>query len=1148
MFQCPYCNCVTGDDGELSGRCPSCGSLVRWNDDAPADAPSEESPAPAAVESVAPPLSAGLPRLNDSNASFDRVMQTIVHRAAYEAALADEAAVVSEPVSVAEVASPAVPAPPAAKAVEPGSITRGGNDATIDFGLKNAAEAASPAQIPEVWKGTITPTSTPRMTLKSQSVVTDSQPGLVIRAKQLRQTGEYGVDDADYELLEQIGEGGVGIVYAARQASVDRTVAIKMLKPESKLDAYSRQKFLGEAVVTGDLDHPNIVPIYDLGSDDRGALFYSMKRVRGTPWSEALASKSLLENLEILLKVADAIAFAHSRGIVHRDIKPENVMLGDFGEVLVMDWGIALSTNVCLRAGSITQSQSMGGTPAYMSPEMATGPIERIGDLSDVYLLGGVLFEVITGHPPHTGQDVLACLYAAARNEIRPTDKSGELLEIAYHAMATEPATRHASVREFQEAIRTYQSHSESIALSSRAATDLRTAQRTRNYQDFARAVFAAQEALALWRKNESAATVLEQSQLAYADCAHSKEDFDLGLSLLDEFNVSHQPLIKKLVQGQRERATRQRRVQQLRTMATSLAVVILAVVSVGMIYIRGKNQTLNDQNEQLGKQTKQLVQNESNLKELNSSLEDKSNDLKKQKEKVELTATDLARQRTVAEASARQAIDKERFAEQVSYLSQIGLAAAQTRENAFLNIRQSLSVYNDPKLAHLRNWEWGRLNFLSSLAKVDQPADGRVESLATAADDPSFMVTGTSSGALQFWDTTNWQATTHSLPQAIRTVALSHDGRLLAMASVDAEHRILVWETAAWRKLAAGAAAPQPLHTLTGHQDAVLHLTFDATGVRVLSTSQDQTARLWNLQTAQAVEFTGHAGPVWTGVISSDGLRVFTAGDDRTVGIWNAVNGARIERFRGHKGPVYCVACIAGNSAGDYQVVSAGADRRLLLWNAADVRGVDFKAVRARIVGEAEAEATSEEPTLYRVLGSHTSDVYDVRFARDNRFVVSCGHDNTVRVWDRSAADERAAAYRVLRGHGGWVQACAMLDDRQVVSAGYDQSLKVWDLATYREVITLAGHEDAIMAANYSRDGSRIITAGRDRKALIWNANTGELVTTLDEGHNFLTSMVQFFGPTDPRMLTSAGDGSSIIWNIKTGSQLQRLTGTGSQ
>ena len=144
--------------------------------------------------------------------------------------------------------------------------------------------------------------------------------------------------------------------------------------------------------MTGDLEHPNIVPIYDLGEDDKGVLFYAMKRVKGRPWDKVVGEKSFDENLEIWMKVADAVAFAHSRGVVHRDLKPENVMLGDFGEVLLMDWGLAivLDSPAAKKAG-------MAGTPAYMPPEMAMGPVTRVGTPADIYLMGAILYEILTG-------------------------------------------------------------------------------------------------------------------------------------------------------------------------------------------------------------------------------------------------------------------------------------------------------------------------------------------------------------------------------------------------------------------------------------------------------------------------------------------------------------------------------------------------------------------------------------------------------------------------------------------------------------------------------------------------------------------------------------------------------------------------------
>ena len=163
------------------------------------------------------------------------------------------------------------------------------------------------------------------------------------------------------------------------------------------------------------------------------------------------------------------------------------------------------------------------------------------------------------------------CLLAAAKNEIQPTDQSGELLEIALKAMSTASELRYPSVQDFQTAIREYQSHSESVVLSSRAEEDLAKAERSGDYQTFSRALFAFQEAAALWDGNTKAKSGVSQAKLAYARQAMSKEDYDLGASLLDDHDPSHAELHRKILAAQRERDSRQQRLKNIRRIAVGL-------------------------------------------------------------------------------------------------------------------------------------------------------------------------------------------------------------------------------------------------------------------------------------------------------------------------------------------------------------------------------------------------------------------------------------------------------------------------------------------------------------------------------------------------------------------------------------------------
>jgi hypothetical protein len=246
----------------------------------------------------------------------------------------------------------------------------------------------------------------------------------------------------------------MGVVYAAHQSSIARTVAVKMLKPSAKLRTDQRDKFISEAVVTGELDHPNIVPIYDLGSNDEGALFYSMKRVRGTPWDKVINQKQLDENLSILLRVADAVAFAHAGGVIHRDLKPENVMLvpeGADGEVraVVMDFGLAKERRAGPEVVKLTQTGIVLGTPEFMSPEQIRG--RPLDGRSDVYAIGVLSFELFTGTLPFSGKNAQEMMVARLRGlprrlrELRP-DLSARLDSVVNRALALAPDDRYQSM------------------------------------------------------------------------------------------------------------------------------------------------------------------------------------------------------------------------------------------------------------------------------------------------------------------------------------------------------------------------------------------------------------------------------------------------------------------------------------------------------------------------------------------------------------------------------------------------------------------------------------------------------------------------------------------------------------------------------
>jgi len=235
-----------------------------------------------------------------------------------------------------------------------------------------------------------------------------------------------------YRIERRIAVGGMATVYLAHDESLDRNVALKVLSlPDSGTDLAPRM--LREARIVAQLEHPAIVPIHDVGTLSDGRVFYSMKFVQGQTLDQQVASQSNLnDRLRLFLRICDAVAFAHSRGVLHRDLKPSNIMVGAFGEALVMDWGIAANVResgearpaVASTAGSspdpVTQDGVVIGTPGYMSPEQAAGSAKAVDHRTDVYGLGTVLYFMLTGRPPVSDSAAAVAIDRAIRGEITP--------------------------------------------------------------------------------------------------------------------------------------------------------------------------------------------------------------------------------------------------------------------------------------------------------------------------------------------------------------------------------------------------------------------------------------------------------------------------------------------------------------------------------------------------------------------------------------------------------------------------------------------------------------------------------------------------------------------------------------------------------
>jgi CRP-like cAMP-binding protein/tRNA A-37 threonylcarbamoyl transferase component Bud32 len=275
-------------------------------------------------------------------------------------------------------------------------------------------------------------------------------------------------------LYGEIGRGGTGYVHPAVDRNLLRRVALKRLDKELAREPMYREGFIAEAQITGQLEHPNIVPVYELAVSNKGIPYFTMKLVQGARLDEWLqedfrrpgSRERLQDGLDIFLKVCDAVAYAHHRGVIHRDLKPENIMVAAFGQVYVMDWGLARLIRTRPASGADSQMEAPGevGTPAYMSPEQARGNPAEMDERSDVFGLGAVLYEIVCGQVPYGNlQDSEAILERARHGQVIPIDRVAErygiskrLRDIVNKAIAPLPANRYQRVMDLQRDVREF--------------------------------------------------------------------------------------------------------------------------------------------------------------------------------------------------------------------------------------------------------------------------------------------------------------------------------------------------------------------------------------------------------------------------------------------------------------------------------------------------------------------------------------------------------------------------------------------------------------------------------------------------------------------------------------------------------------------
>ncbi len=719
---------------------------------------------------------------------------------------------------------------------------------------------------------------------------------------------------AAFLLKKLISKGGFGEVYEAIQISLDRVVAVKKPQdehyqrfgPTSEQAVAMEHQFRQEAYLTAQLDHPNIVPVHDLGVDEQGRPLLAMKLVRGRPWSDILRED--FENLEveellgrhlpILVSMAQAVAFAHSRRIVHRDLKPSQVMIGSFGEVVLMDWGLAVYLGDASGSTAANMPSDMkfptpvtatapGGTPCMMSPEQTERSAAHISTRTDIFLLGGTLYFLLTRSYPYPLTNSGEVIRLARQGIVEPPQERAPdrlipepLARLAMAALRPRPEDRIATVEEFIEGLQDYltgaSGRRESVAITTELErlldSDLAATGEDTIYTTLFTVIEQLDRAAGLWMGNRRIAPLRDRALDLYAREALRGDDLKLAGHLAGQ--IAAPALRSELLDQVRiatRRVARQRRSRRLSVAAVVLLLAALLSLSLMYVYTQG--------------QTNRLL---------------------------------AAERDAAAEAKA--------LAERAQYFSTINFAEAYLRQGEHRRVSETLLAGLPLGLRHI---EWGYLiaeahRESMTLRTVSPPA-----MLLHAAYDAAGerIVATDSNGHIRLYDAATGAlvADRKVADEGIWAAEFSPDGSRIAVSGFDGVARLLDAETLDQiadmlhsAKILRGLAfSPDgSLLAVAGRDDVlgiydgrtgatirefdplgygVYDVAFSPDGTRLALSARREVAILSTSDFSEILRLPTHPEGVLDIDFSPDGGRLLTACTDRNLRVFDAGNGASL-------------------------------------------------------------------------------------------------------------------------------------------------------------------------------------------------------------------------------------------------------------
>ena len=904
---------------------------------------------------------------------------------------------------------------------------------------------------------------------------------------------------AHYQIQQELGRGGMGVVYQALDTQLQRTVALKLILPKQEVSDKEIAMLMQEARTTARLQHENIVQIYEVGELPQN--YYTMEFVDGQSLQALIRNDKvgMRELAAILQKCAQALHVAHDKGIVHRDIKSANIMLNSQGQPKVMDFGLAIQSEV--KTGL---SQAGVGTPAYMPPEQARG--EKADCRSDVYSLGATLYEGLAGRPPFQGnidQVIVQVLHQdpISLRQLNP-DIPIELDAICLKCLEKSRDRRYPTAAALAKDLQNFQ---ENRPIQARPINALRLMQKwiTRNKTVamavsfvFLSLLIGGIVATVQWQKAERTrqnearekreaqhqfgTALLEKAKSYQRENLHFEAKMTacraIGFTGFGGPVAQYPPLLKQGSEEWKESEALIRLAPRFRMLWQSPAISHhdSSVTSVsfspdGRTLASGSyDNTIRLWDVVTGQSTSTLPGHASAVHSVNFSPDGK----------------------TLASGSFDRTIRLWNVATGQTASTLSGHASAVHSVNFSPDGKTLASGSDDGTI-----WLW---NVATGQTTSTLPGHASAVCSVSFSPDGKTLASGSDDKTIRLWDVATGQTIFTLLGHSWRvaSVSFSPDGRTLASGSDD--NTIRLWDV----------ATGQAIATLTGHSRAVACVSFSPDGKTLASGSFDKTVRLWDAATDQATStLTGHSRDVASVSFSPDGKTIASGSYDKTVRLWDVTTGRTISTLPGHSDRVWSVSF----SPDGKTLASGSGEKTIRLWNVA--------------TGQA----------IFTLPGH--SAVWNVSFSPDGKTLASGSDDGTIRLWD--VATGHAAS--TLPGHSGDVVSVSFSPDGKTLAFGNDKTVKLCDVATGQTILTLSGHSDAVFSVSFSPDGKMLVSGGCDKTIRLWDVATGQTILTLP-GHSDAVVSVSF--SPDGKTLVFGNAKTVKLWDIATGQTISTFPG----